>query len=98
MCEMFRESPFNHEISKWDVSNVTSMKRMFSYAVSFNQNLSGWCVVNITSKPDEFDDGANRWRQQRPNWGTCPGRSEEHTSELQSRGHLVCRLLLEIND
>src|SRR5690625_5685965 len=26
------------------------------------------------------------------NFGT---RSEEHTSELQSRGHLVCRLLLE---
>src|SRR5207253_11140678 len=25
----------------------------------------------------------------------CPIRSEEHTSELQSRGHLVCRLLLE---
>src|SRR5207253_5655667 len=24
----------------------------------------------------------------------CLGRSEEHTSELQSRGHLVCRLLL----
>src|SRR5690625_5511061 len=23
-------------------------------------------------------------------------RSEEHTSELQSRGHLVCRLLLDI--
>src|SRR5690625_7036289 len=26
---------------------------------------------------------------------TCQRRSEEHTSELQSRGHLVCRLLLE---
>src|SRR5690625_6377005 len=26
---------------------------------------------------------------------TYSGRSEEHTSELQSRGHLVCRLLLE---
>src|SRR5439155_20946037 len=25
----------------------------------------------------------------------CQRRSEEHTSELQSRGHLVCRLLLE---
>src|SRR5690625_5935836 len=25
----------------------------------------------------------------------APLRSEEHTSELQSRGHLVCRLLLE---
>src|SRR5690625_7078152 len=27
--------------------------------------------------------------------GPAPQRSEEHTSELQSRGHLVCRLLLE---
>src|SRR5439155_19899545 len=26
------------------------------------------------------------------------GRSEEHTSELQSRGHLVCRRLLEKNN
>src|SRR5690554_7668379 len=26
---------------------------------------------------------------------TAGGRSEEHTSELQSRPHLVCRLLLE---
>src|SRR5947208_16314196 len=25
----------------------------------------------------------------------CPKRSEEHTSELQSPDHLVCRLLLE---
>src|SRR5689334_24008602 len=32
-------------------------------------------------------------------WGLCPAcqspRSEEHTSELQSQFHLVCRLLLE---
>src|SRR5690625_6470475 len=28
-------------------------------------------------------------------WRTRVIRSEEHTSELQSRGHLVCRLLLE---
>src|SRR5690554_7118736 len=27
--------------------------------------------------------------------GTAAARSEEHTSELQSRPHLVCRLLLE---
>src|SRR5215217_8924975 len=27
--------------------------------------------------------------------GRRPGRSEEHTSELQSRQYLVCRLLLE---
>src|SRR5690625_5202346 len=28
-------------------------------------------------------------------YGDITPRSEEHTSELQSRGHLVCRLLLE---
>src|SRR5690625_7632059 len=33
----------------------------------------------------------------KPSWGAVCVifRSEEHTSELQSRGHLVCRLLLE---
>src|SRR5690625_5673080 len=34
----------------------------------------------------------------RPSWACAlrsGGGSEEHTSELQSRGHLVCRLLLE---
>src|SRR2546422_5044530 len=41
--------------------------------------------------------------ERKPSWGmtastaTCSSslRSEEHTSELQSRLHLVCRLLLE---
>src|SRR5207253_6500646 len=31
----------------------------------------------------------------RPRRNPAEDRSEEHTSELQSRGHLVCRLLLE---
>src|SRR5438309_11464110 len=31
----------------------------------------------------------------RPEPFECPLRSEEHTSELQSQFHLVCRLLLE---
>src|SRR5207253_9484881 len=34
-------------------------------------------------------------RGARPVRGAQGSRSEEHTSELQSRGHLVCRLLLE---
>src|SRR5215510_16576340 len=33
------------------------------------------------------------WSRNAPSSGWA--RSEEHTSELQSRGHLVCRLLLE---
>src|SRR3712207_7088241 len=33
--------------------------------------------------------------QVEPGGGCVPHRSEEHTSELQSRQYLVCRLLLE---
>src|SRR5258708_29651903 len=45
---------------------------------------------------DAFDQivGAGRWRP-RGNLGNLVLRSEEHTSELQSPDHLVCRLLLE---
>src|SRR6266498_5129368 len=35
------------------------------------------------------------WRWRRTRASRAPSRSEEHTSELQSRPHLVCRLLLE---
>src|SRR5215510_15256839 len=41
---------------------------------------------------------STRWRRTPCTSRSCDGaprRSEEHTSELQSRGHLVCRLLLE---
>src|SRR5690625_6230915 len=38
---------------------------------------------------------AARFRRQRETQHLADTRSEEHTSELQSRGHLVCRLLLE---
>src|SRR5690625_6921562 len=36
-----------------------------------------------------------RWWDEHSDRRWHSGRSEEHTSELQSRGHLVCRLLLE---
>src|SRR5207253_11307816 len=40
----------------------------------------------ITTPPNPYNETVTHLRR---------GRSEEHTSELQSRGHLVCRLLLE---
>src|SRR2546422_6892359 len=39
--------------------------------------------------------GPSAWARVAPRAGRGASRSEEHTSELQSRLHLVCRLLLE---
>src|SRR5439155_14782193 len=52
--------------------------------------------------PRERDEGCRITRSSKADPRVEPAvqeirdqRSEEHTSELQSRGHLVCRLLLE---
>src|SRR5690625_6811327 len=42
-----------------------------------------------------MDFQADGWKRDQPVLFKILIRSEEHTSELQSRGHLVCRLLLE---
>src|SRR5690625_7117761 len=45
-----------------------------------------------------YDLKMNNWQELRTYFlekANVKLRSEEHTSELQSRGHLVCRLLLE---
>src|SRR6266550_890662 len=52
----------------------------------------GWRKIAARSRRTP----ASRWRGNRPGAVvSVPRRSEEHTSELQSRLHLVCRLLLE---
>src|SRR5207244_13533036 len=50
---------------------------------------AGACVINITS--DAGVEPYEGWG----GYGSSKARSEEHTSELQSPDHLVCRLLLE---
>src|SRR3712207_8049456 len=45
--------------------------------------------------PSDSVDGATRVPLPRDKASLCVRRSEEHTSELQSRQYLVCRLLLE---
>src|SRR5690625_5814205 len=48
--------------------------------------------ADLTAVVEEIDDAL---AADLPEGLTVQVRSEEHTSELQSRGHLVCRLLLE---
>src|SRR5437870_7927373 len=52
--------------------------------------------VNFLDTADVYGNGRSEeilGKALGPDWKDV--RSEEHTSELQSRGHLVCRLLLE---
>src|SRR5690625_5959866 len=53
-------------------------------------------IVEVTIS-DEVAEQRNRELLDELSFTLADGltRSEEHTSELQSRGHLVCRLLLE---
>src|SRR5258708_24679272 len=50
---------------------------------------TGWFSLRLTETLQEWNTSSSC---RRPG---CTPRSEEHTSELQSPDHLVCRLLLE---
>ena len=54
MSSLFEYSDFNGNISKWDVSNVTSMEYMFFVCKLFNQDISSWDVSNVTNMEGMF--------------------------------------------
>src|SRR5258708_24076228 len=51
-------------------------------------------LIDLTLSRGALDNVTVVVARYQPN-GAMPARSEEHTSELQSPDHLVCRLLLE---
>ena len=56
---MFLHAPvFNRDISKWDVSRVTSMDGMFLAATSFTQRLCGAAWVHSKAKKDLMFEGS----------------------------------------
>src|SRR3989449_5556860 len=55
----------------------------------------GRSVGRLDRVPDVFAIPLTHLAERLPVGGDDAARSEEHTSELQSRLHLVCRLLLE---
>ena len=48
------KSDFKDDISKWNVSNVTNMRFMFSYSTQFNGDISGWNVSSVTDMSAMF--------------------------------------------
>src|SRR2546429_4259070 len=66
------------------------------YTLSLHDALPIYWIAGLergVSIIEAFDDAHPRMTAAEA--GQRTGRSEEHTSELQSRLHLVCRLLLE---
>ena len=67
MNEIFKHSKFNGDISKWDVSNVTSMEWMFFNAEYFNGDISKWNVSNVVNMSgmfycvENFDSDIGNW-------------------------------------
>src|SRR5947199_1908415 len=61
---------------------------LFPYTTLFRSRLSAGTLTRRASGP-------TFWTMTRGAERGCGLRSEEHTSELQSLRHLVCRLLLE---
>ena len=66
----YRLEAFNGDISKWDVSGVTDMSRMFYGATSFNQNISGWNVAKVTNMNGMFQ-GATSFNQNIAGWNVA---------------------------
>ena len=58
MCEMFALSVFNGDLSKWDVSSVQDMSRMFLSAKLFTQTLCGDAWVQSQAKKDRMFEGS----------------------------------------
>src|SRR2546422_5413860 len=71
---------------------------LFPYTTLFRSPPNGRGAGGAEEAARRHDDVAGvRWLHRRSDraHAQAAGRSEEHTSELQSRLHLVCRLLLE---
>jgi surface protein len=51
---LFEDTNFQGDISKWDVSNVKNMSRLFSFCEKFNCDLSGWDVGKVKNMSEMF--------------------------------------------
>src|SRR5690606_41620749 len=65
---------------------------LFPYTTLFRSWPTGWVTPCFFVPPSSSGGRECRWCTAGRSWRR---RSEEHTSELQSRENLVCRLLLE---
>src|SRR5690606_41055209 len=75
----------------WSILNNRIGCSHYYFPIIRNSLSKGHCIRSIGNKTERFESGSLGVRSM----GYYKCRSEEHTSELQSRENLVCRLLLE---
>src|SRR2546422_6864054 len=81
--------------------SYTTLFRSPGFGARQSSGAFAWVSLSTLPAVDPKSKAPDDWRtpkRPRAQWPFCRGgplRSEEHTSELQSRLHLVCRLLLE---
>lgn len=56
MYGMFKDSCFNNDLDKWNVSQVTMMTSMFEGTDAFNGNISKWDVSKVGNVNSMFYD------------------------------------------
>src|SRR5439155_22985399 len=96
----FHSSPHHHHLHSFPTRRSSDLKSTARSPPRAMGRLSARTVSRASSRlrwssrspPTRTLSGSRRWHRRRR---ARRLRSEEHTSELQSRGHLVCRLLLE---
>src|SRR5256884_5858216 len=105
---LFRSTELGYDIRKFGPGTHSGPQGSHcgAGAPRFNVSTSiGFFFLGCSSPPPNMETLGDGWLRLRwnppmgfgaacgPTFGPCPIRSEEHTSELQSRLHLVCRLL-----
>src|SRR2546422_4218008 len=68
---------------------------LFPYTTLFRSQAGDGAYLAAHIRDPSLGEWGGRAHHPGPPHSPRDGRSEEHTSELQSRLHLVCRLLLE---
>ena len=67
MGSLFRNTPFNQDISNWDVSSVENFGHTFAGTTNFNQPIGNWNVSNVTDMISMFNT-ASSFNQSIGNW------------------------------
>src|SRR5947209_15604913 len=80
--------------------NDTATTEIYTLSLHDALPISGGAIGSIATTSPPIQPSPSTVSNSRPRWAincmpTQIPRSEEHTSELQSRQYLVCRLLLE---